>query len=107
MEKIFLIRLIATGIKWLASITKNKVDDNIVNTIYNIITGSPEFISDVERILKFGKKGVKELRKEYKDNHSKTEVLKVVYKLVSKAPTKEVERVVNIARKELKKNAKL
>ena len=106
MEKLFLIRMIASGLKWLASITKNKVDDKIANTIYNIVVGSPELVGDLEVILRDGKAGYKSLRAKYKETKSKTSTTKLLYKLVSEAPRVEIQKVVALVQKELKKNAK-
>jgi len=101
---LFLVPYIWKGVKYLVKYTKTKRDDRVVNAVNNLVTRSPEILSDAEDILKYGEEGYEDLKEAYKKDKSKTKTAKKLYVLVSTAPHDKIKKVISSAKKELKKN---
>jgi hypothetical protein len=103
MEKIFIINFIIHSLHWLSGKTKWKWDDKIMHTLKNLLSGSPELVEDAQVIYNYGKKGLKDLKREYKQSKSKTATTKLLGNIIMNSPKKEVEKVISSVKTELKK----
>lgn len=105
MQNIFLVKLLLNCFYWLSGKTKWQWDDKLFGTLRELLSGSPELVADAEEIMKYGKKGLRSLKKQYKGSKSKTETTKLLFRIIENAPKDKISKVVSSVKKDLKKNA--